>query len=693
MTILFCAMDSWIDEIRNSEVLLIFDDSDDFYIKKWIIPELEAKNLKFVLPEIHIPPGRPKLSLMPEAIENSKKVLIILSEHTKKRFKCTFEIFLALEKSLSTNKMCVTIALLGSLDRRDVPKIPMLEHSMIAKVTENDQPYTIEKVIENIKDDSVTLSEKMPAGNLATGLAWSHFLGYLSIILPELATNIIECEWFQRFQGKMSTRFFMLLPKSGTCRPLQDQDSRITHVGNLKIEVHIAGTKRVYTPNVYCIQDEEKQEHYYCCAEIPNAFGCIGKIFHEKLGMLNSQQRNLEVERFYHVLDQILSHENNKRCHMLYEVITYNDEDKTEDGLPSTHILRHFHKEHTEDRDEETKSHKKYKYDVCLLYGKDDENKAHFIRQTLMAKPDKPRIAEACPDQVSIAEVTEQVKDSKWVVLLLSKNQKWFEFWIVELLCSGVETGEFESQDICVLPLLYNVDPESIPSFIRWLTYIEAKEGEDFVERIYEIIKGQRVALRTQSPVGNVHEGLVWGFVVNYLRHVLPDITERIKQKLHQLGVDTSDRRNHYHTGLLELVPQNCEVPARMDIISDQFKIENMGRIEATKKQQQQKVVRVFACNFYKLTKKDGDSYYFAGEFATPIRTLHGMGASVICGLTADKMKKEVKMFTDKLERIMKKENDGQNCAILRVNGENQNLVDEVIKEIRENEIWQKSQQ
>lgn len=54
---------------------------------------------------------------------------------------------------------------------------------------------------------------------------------------------------------------------------------------------------------------------------------------------------------------------------------------------------------------------------------------------------------------------------------------------------------------------------------------------------------------------------------------------------------------------MLELVPQNCEVPARMDIITDQYKIENMGRIEATKKQQQQKVVRVFACNFYKLTK------------------------------------------------------------------------------------------
>lgn len=28
------------------------------------------------------------------------------------------------------------------------------------------------------------------------------------------------------------------------------------------------------------------------------------------------------------------------------------DEDKTEEGLPSTHILKHFHKEFTEDGDE-----------------------------------------------------------------------------------------------------------------------------------------------------------------------------------------------------------------------------------------------------------------------------------------------------------------------------------------------------
>lgn len=66
---------------------------------------------------------------------------------------------------------------------------------------------------------------------------------------------------------------------------------------------------------------------------------------------------------------------------------------------------------------------------------------------------------------------------------------------------------------------------------------------------------------------------------------------------------------------------------------------------------------------------QEGHTYYFAAEFATPIRTLNGMGSSVICGLTAEKMKKEAHLFTAKLEGIMKKEEVGHNCAILKLTG------------------------
>lgn len=136
----------------KKEVLLLSDESDDLFIKKYIIPELVEAKLNFYLPETDIEPGVSKhVKEMPALIEKSEKVLFILSKKSKKRFKCTYEIFLALEKSISMNQMCVTIALLDELDRHDIPKIPMLEHSMIARITNNDLPFTIKKVTDIIK--------------------------------------------------------------------------------------------------------------------------------------------------------------------------------------------------------------------------------------------------------------------------------------------------------------------------------------------------------------------------------------------------------------------------------------------------------------------------------------------------------------------------------------------------------------
>lgn len=87
--------------------------------------------------------------------------------------------------------------------------------------------------------------------------------------------------------------------------------------------------------------------------------------------------------------------------------------------------------------------------------------------------------------------------------------------------------------------------------------------------------------------------------------NLLTDITVRIEQKLQELNISTRSPTIHYHSRLLEIVPQNCDVPARLDVATKDYKIENMGRIDPLKHRNEgnQKVIRVFACNFYKLTK------------------------------------------------------------------------------------------
>jgi hypothetical protein len=44
-------------------------------------------------------------------------------------------------------------------------------------------PYGLVEFL-SISDDDSCMSDLIPAGNFATGLAWSHFTGYLKIILP-----------------------------------------------------------------------------------------------------------------------------------------------------------------------------------------------------------------------------------------------------------------------------------------------------------------------------------------------------------------------------------------------------------------------------------------------------------------------------------------------------------------------------
>lgn len=91
----------------------------------------------------------------------------------------------------------------------------------------------------------------------------------------------------------------------------------------------------------------------------------------------------------------------------------------------------------------------------------------------------------------------------------------------------------------------------------------------------------------------------------NIKQNLLTDITVRIEQKLQELNISTKSPTIHYHTSLLEIVPQNCDVPQKLDLATEHYKIENMGRIEPLKHRNEgnQKVTRVFSCNFYKLMK------------------------------------------------------------------------------------------
>ena len=68
--------------------------------------------------------------------------------------------------------------------------------------------------------------------NVADGLAWSYYFGYLRLVLPRLELRISESEYFRH---KITDRkLFILLPKTCfTCDDIEQADSRVKWVGNL----------------------------------------------------------------------------------------------------------------------------------------------------------------------------------------------------------------------------------------------------------------------------------------------------------------------------------------------------------------------------------------------------------------------------------------------------------------------------
>ena len=91
--------------------------------------------------------------------------------------------------------------------------------------------------------------------NVADGLAWGYYFGYLRLVLPKLKDQIDKSELFRH---KITTKkVFILLPK--TCciwDDIVEADSRFEYVGDLpKLKISRGGVKeRIYKHSVYKIE-------------------------------------------------------------------------------------------------------------------------------------------------------------------------------------------------------------------------------------------------------------------------------------------------------------------------------------------------------------------------------------------------------------------------------------------------------
>ncbi|XP_059202011.1 stimulator of interferon genes protein [Centropristis striata] len=189
--------------------------------------------------------------------------------------------------------------------------------------------------------------------NVAHGLAWSFYLGYLQLVLPRLEESIAafrashqsgSSSW-----GRGSRKLLILIPlNANISHKLEEEDNNIQFYDNLpNTEINRAGVRgRVYKHSVYRVQDEHGKGRQ-CVVEYATPLLTMYKMSQESSAGFGEPERRQQVLLFYKTLQDVL--EGSLECRNHYTLILLNDELGDDPHYLSKAILRHLQQQEKEE--------------------------------------------------------------------------------------------------------------------------------------------------------------------------------------------------------------------------------------------------------------------------------------------------------------------------------------------------------
>ncbi|XP_014895962.1 stimulator of interferon genes protein [Poecilia latipinna] len=187
--------------------------------------------------------------------------------------------------------------------------------------------------------------------NVAHGLAWSFYLGYLQLVLPSLEKSIDSFRDSHRdsFWGRGSQKLLILIPlNANISHKLEDEDSYIQFYDSLpNTELHRAGVRdRVYKHSVYRVKDERGKAHD-CAVEYATPLLTLYRMSQERNAGFGEPERRQQVLLFYRTLRDVL--DQSLECRNRYRLILIKDEHEDDPHFLSKTILRHLEQQNTEE--------------------------------------------------------------------------------------------------------------------------------------------------------------------------------------------------------------------------------------------------------------------------------------------------------------------------------------------------------
>ncbi|XP_013886910.1 stimulator of interferon genes protein [Austrofundulus limnaeus] len=189
--------------------------------------------------------------------------------------------------------------------------------------------------------------------NVAHGLAWSFYLGYLQLVLPRLENSIAAFRASHQNSSLRwshgSNRLFILIPlNANISHKLENEDSNICFYDNLpNNEIDRAGVRgRVYKHSVYRVKDEQGRVHV-CAVEYATPLLTLYRMSQERSAGFGERERRQQVLLFYRTLQDIL--DQSLECRNQYKLILLNDEHEEDPHFLSKAILTHLEQQEKEE--------------------------------------------------------------------------------------------------------------------------------------------------------------------------------------------------------------------------------------------------------------------------------------------------------------------------------------------------------
>ncbi|CAC5412915.1 unnamed protein product [Mytilus coruscus] len=497
------------------------------------------------------------------------------------------------------------------------------------------------------REHSETKARRNMVGNdVANGLAWSHYCGYLQYVLPDLEKNIGKTEWFQKLskekQNRLPKKLYELIPRKCYV-DIEGDDDNIHKVESITINVNRAGNKREIKVPIFSIKDGETV--YYCLCECPAVLKTINNMNDIQTAGIcklptsktptwqpfTVDTKLVQLMRFYYAMTSLLclkdttkdkarlvlfNESEEKLSKVLLQAIK-EDIDKMGKDTTKNTVVEFLKKsmqmifpcttKATTVTEKNTKiprpslMEKKllsaeenkdvvYEFDAfvaqCSLDNSNDKlqmQAVEEISQELRKKNLQILSEKDCLGQDWLETLKFAATKCRWVVFLDEKQvsptpeKGWFDkiskgIWsenktLMPFTIAAALKSILESRKVQTVAVVNKSDELHINDDLRWVTCIPYSDiTTDIVHTLFKVLSGSDVELDSSADLylrpGEAAVGLAWGYAVNYLNKVLPEVKRKRAEIMKERGI------NNFEKKLFIFVPESCKIEANLKEVS-----------------------------------------------------------------------------------------------------------------------------